>query len=114
MSEENKEPAFGYIIKSIKEPECWDKMKSDIDDYEEVYDIDNTSMYDVKPIAMKLEPPNNLGKINIPENKDPKLLNEVYQHILDSAYTMWRRSDEGPNQDMNKRMTEKPFVISTK
>ena len=115
MSVENKEPAFGdIIIKAIKEPECWDKMKSDIDDYEEVYDIDNTSMYDVKPIAMELEPPNNLGKINIPENKDPKLLNEVYQHILDSAYTMWRRSDEGPNQDMNKRMTEKPFVISTK
>ena len=89
-------------------------MRSDINDYEEVYDIDNTSMYDVKPIKMELEPPNNLGKINIPENKDPKLLNEVYQHILDSAYTMWRRSDEGPNQDMNKRMTEKPFVISTK
>ena len=114
MSEENKEPTFGYIIKSIKEPENLDKMESAIDDYEDVYDIDNTSMYDVKSIAMELEPPNNLGKINIPENKDPKLLNEVYQHILDSAYTMWRRSDEGSNQDMNKRMTEKPFVISTK
>lgn len=114
MSEENKEPAFGYIIRAIKEPENLDKMESSIDDYADVYDIDNTSMYDVKPIAMELEPPNNLGKINIPENKDPKLLNEVYQHILDSAYTMWRRSDEGPNQDMNKRMTEKPFVISTK
>ena len=114
MNKENKEPTFGYIIKAIKEPENLDKMESVIDDYEDVYDIDNTSMYDVKPIAMELEPPNNLGKINIPENKDPKLLNEVYQHILDSAYTMWRRSDEGPNQDMNKRMTEKPFVISTK
>ena len=114
MSVENKDPKFGDIIKSIKEPENLDKMESAIDDYEDVYDIDNTSMYDVKPIAMELEPPNNLGKINIPENKDPKLLNEVYQHILDSAYTMWRRSDEGPNQDMNKRMTEKPFVISTK
>ena len=115
MSVENKDPTFGdIIIKAIKEPENLDKMESAIDDYEDVYDIDNTSMYDVKPIAMELEPPNNLGKINIPENKDPKLLNEVYQHILDSAYTMWHRSDEGPNQDMNKRMTEKPFVISTK
>lgn len=37
-----------------------------------------------------------------------------YINILDSAYTMWHRSDEGSNQDMNKRMTEKPFVISTK
>ena len=71
MSEENKEPAFGYIIRAIKEPENLDKMKSDIDDYEEVYDIDNTSMYDVKPIEMELEPSNNLGKINIPENKIP-------------------------------------------
>ena len=116
MSEENKKPAFGdIIIRAIKEPEYLDKMESAIDDYvENVYDIDNTSMYDVKPIAMELEPPNNLGKINIPENKAPKLLNEVYQHILDSAYTMWHRSDEGPNQDMNKKMTEKPFVISTK
>ena len=69
MSEENKEPAFGYIIGAIKEPENWDKMESAIDDYEDVYDIDNTSMYDVKPIEMELEPPNNLGKINIPENK---------------------------------------------
>ena len=34
MSEENKEPAFGYIIGAIKEPENLDKMKSDIDDYE--------------------------------------------------------------------------------
>ena len=48
------------------------------------------------------------------ENKDPKLLDEVNQYILDSAYMMWYRSDEGPNQDMNKRMTGKPFVISTK
>lgn len=52
------------------------------------------------------------------ENKDPKLLDEVNQYMLDSAYMMWHRSDEGPNQDMNKkclkRMTEKPFVISTK
>ena len=69
MNKENKEPAFGYIIKAIKEPENLDKMESAIDDYEDVYDIDNTSMYDVKPIAMELEPPNNLGKINIPENK---------------------------------------------
>ena len=69
MSEENKEPAFGDIIRAIKEPENLDKMESAIDDYEEVYDIDNTSMYDVKPIKMELEPPNNLGKINIPENK---------------------------------------------
>ena len=69
MSEENKEPAFGDIIKAIKEPENLDKMESDIDDYEEVYDIDNTSMYDIKPIKMELEPSNNLGKINIPENK---------------------------------------------
>ena len=71
MSEENKEPAFGDIIRAIKEPENWDKMESAIDDYEEVYDIDNTSMYDVKPIAMELKSPNNLGKINIPENKIP-------------------------------------------
>ena len=72
MSEENKKPAFGdIIIRAIKEPEYWDKMKSDIDDYEEVYDIDNTSMYDIKPIKMELEPSNNLGKINIPENKIP-------------------------------------------
>ena len=72
MSVENKDPTFGdIIIKSIKEPEYWDKMRSDIDDYEEVYDIDNTSMYDVKPIAMELKPSNNLGKINIPENKIP-------------------------------------------
>ena len=69
MNKENKEPTFGYIIKAIKEPENWDKMESAIDDYEDVYDIDNTSMYDVKPIKMELEPPNNLGKINIPENK---------------------------------------------
>ena len=69
MNKENKEPTFGYIIKAIKEPENLDKMESAIDDYEDVYDIDNTSMYDVKPIAMELEPPNNLGKINIPENK---------------------------------------------
>lgn len=48
------------------------------------------------------------------ESKGPKLLDEVDQYILDSAYKMWCRSDEGPNQDMNKRMTEKPFVISTK
>ena len=71
MNKENKEPTFGYIIKAIKEPEYLDKMESAIDDYEDVYDIDNTSMYDVKPIAMELEPPNNLGKINIPENKIP-------------------------------------------
>ena len=70
MNKENKEPAFGYIIRAIKEPEYLDKMKSAIDDYvENVYDIDNTSMYDVKPIAMELKPSNNLGKINIPENK---------------------------------------------
>ena len=69
MNKENKEPTFGYIIKAIKEPENLDKMESAIDDYEDVYDIDNTSMYDVKPIVMELEPPNNLGKINIPENK---------------------------------------------
>ena len=69
MNKENKEPAFGYIIKAIKEPENWDKMESAIDDYEDVYDIDNTSMYDIKPIKMELEPSNNLGKINIPENK---------------------------------------------
>ena len=62
MSEENKEPAFGYIIRAIKEPEYLDK-------YDDVYDIDNTSMYDIKPIEMELEPSNNLGKINIPENK---------------------------------------------
>ena len=62
MNEENKEPSFGYIIRAIKEPENLDK-------YDDVYDIDNTSMYDVKPIEMELEPPNNLGKINIPENK---------------------------------------------
>ena len=66
MSEENKEPAFGYMIKSIKEPECWDKMESAIDDYEDVYDIDNTSMYDVKPIAMELDPHNILRKIKLP------------------------------------------------
>ena len=69
MSKENKEPAFGDIIRAIKEPEYLDKMESAIDDYEEVYDIDNTSMYDIKPIAMELKPSNNLGKINIPENK---------------------------------------------
>ena len=69
MNKENKEPTFGYIIKAIKEPENLDKMESAIDDYEEVYDIDNTSMYDIKPIEMELEPSNNLGKINIPENK---------------------------------------------
>ena len=71
MNEEHKEPAFGYIIKTIKENEYLDKMESAIDDYEEVYDIDNTSMYDIKPIEMELEPHNNLGKINIPENKIP-------------------------------------------
>ena len=54
MNKENKEPTFGYIIKAIKEPENLDKMESDIDDYEEVYDIDNTSMYDIKPIEMEL------------------------------------------------------------
>ena len=38
-----------------------------IDDYEEnVYDIDNTSMYDVKPIAIELEPSNILRKIKLP------------------------------------------------
>ena len=67
MSKENKEPAFGYIIRAIKEPENLDKMESAIDDYEEnVYDIDNTSMYDVKPIAMELEPSNILRKIKLP------------------------------------------------
>ena len=66
MSEENKEPAFGYINRAIKEPECLDKMKSAIDDYEEVYDIDNTSMYDVKPIAMELWPSNISRKIKLP------------------------------------------------
>ena len=67
MNEENKEPAFGYIIKAIKEPENLDKMESAIDDYvENVYDIDNTSMYDVKPIAMELEPSNILRKIKLP------------------------------------------------
>ena len=66
MSEENKEPAFGYIIKAIKEPENLDKMESAIDDYEDVYDIDNTSMYDVKPIAMELDPHNILRKIKLP------------------------------------------------
>ena len=65
MNEENKEPVIGDIdIRAIKEPENLDK-------YDHVYDIDNTSMYDVKPIAIELEPPNNLGKINIPENKIP-------------------------------------------
>lgn len=48
------------------------------------------------------------------ENKDPKLLDEVDKYILDSAYMMWHRSDGGSNQDMNKRMAEKPFAISTK
>ena len=62
MSEENKEPSFGYIIRAIKEHENLDK-------YDDVYDIDNTSMYDIKPIEMELEPSNNLGRINIPENK---------------------------------------------
>ena len=67
MSVENKDPTFGdIIIKSIKEPEYWDKMRSDIDDYEEVYDIDNTSMYDVKPIAMELDPHNILRKNKLP------------------------------------------------
>ena len=68
MSEENKKPAFGdIIIRAIKEPEYWDKMESVIDDYvENVYDIDNTSMYDVKPIAMELEPSNILSKIKLP------------------------------------------------
>ena len=59
MSEENKEPAFGYIIKAIQEPENLDK-------YDDVYDIDNTSMYDVKPIAMELKSPNILRKIKLP------------------------------------------------
>ena len=40
MSEENKEPSFGYIIRAIKEHENLDK-------YDDVYDIDNTSMYDI-------------------------------------------------------------------
>lgn len=66
MSEENKEPSFGDIIRAIKEPENWDKMESAIDDYEEVYDIDNTSMYDVKPIAMELKSLNILRKIKLP------------------------------------------------
>ena len=67
MSVENKDPTFGdIIIKSIKEPEYLDKMESAIDDYEEVYDIDNTSMYDVKPIAMELKPSNILRKIKLP------------------------------------------------
>ena len=67
MSVENKDPTFGdIIIKSIKEPENLDKMESAIDDYEEVYDIDNTSMYDVKPIAMELDPDNILRKIKLP------------------------------------------------
>ena len=68
MSVENKDPTFGdIIIKAIKEPENLDKMESAIDDYEEnVYDIDNTSMYDVKPIAMELEPSNILRKIKLP------------------------------------------------
>ena len=59
MSEENKEPAFGYIIRAIKEPENLYK-------YDDVYDIDNTSMYDVKPIAMELKSPNILRKIKLP------------------------------------------------
>ena len=59
MSEENKEPTFGDIIKATKEPENLDK-------YDDVYDIDNTSMYDVKPIAMELEPSNILRKIKLP------------------------------------------------
>ena len=68
MNEENKEPAFDYIIRDIKEPENWDKMESVIDDHvEDVYDIDNTSMYDIKPIVMNLRPSNILGKINIPD-----------------------------------------------
>ena len=66
MNKENKEPTFGYIIKAIKEPENLDKMESAIDDYEDVYDIDNTSMYDVKPIAMELDPHNILRKIKLP------------------------------------------------
>ena len=68
MSEENKKPAFGdIIIRAIKEPEYWDKMESVIDDYvENVYDIDNTSMYDVKLIEMELEPSNILRKIKLP------------------------------------------------
>ena len=59
MSEENKEPAFGYIIGAIKEPENLDK-------YDDVYDIDNTSMYDIKPIAVELKPSNILRKIKLP------------------------------------------------
>lgn len=59
MSEENKEPAFGDIIRAIKEPENLDK-------YDNVYDIDNTSMYDIKPIAMELKSPNILRKIKLP------------------------------------------------
>ena len=35
MNEENKEPAFDYIIRDIKEPENWDKMESVIDDHVE-------------------------------------------------------------------------------
>ena len=59
MSEENKEPTFGYIIRSIKEPENLDK-------YDNVYDIDNTSIYDIKPIVVELKPSNILRKIKLP------------------------------------------------
>lgn len=69
MCEEDKTINIITMNSVFKEPENLDKMESAIDDYEDVYDIDNTSMYDVKPIKMELEPPNNLGKINIPENK---------------------------------------------
>lgn len=120
MREENKEPTFGdIIIKAIKEPKYWDKMESVIDDRaKKVYDIDNTSMYDTKPIMMNLDAHTILGKINIPEIKDSKLLDEADHSIIDSSYRLWCRSDEGPNRDMNKeilkRMTEKPFIVSTK
>lgn len=92
---------------------------SNIDDHTiDIYDIDKTSMYDINMIEENLKPSNILGKINIPENKCPNPLDGAELFILDSTYTMWRRSDESPNQDMNKkilkRMAEKPFITSTK
>lgn len=84
---DNNEQDFGKIInRAIKDPEYWDKMEPVIDAkvadirknhmpgikdprlLQEVYDIDNTSMYDTKPISMEVKPINLIGKINIPDN----------------------------------------------
>lgn len=69
MNDINEQDFEKIINRAIKDPDYWDKMEQAINDRaKKVYDIDNTSMYDTKPIVINSEAHTILGKINIPDN----------------------------------------------